>query len=45
MFEFEIMNKETKEIDVVIGYNFTEACKSAGLDATEWKVIGKWYID
>ena len=45
MFEFEIFNKITKEEDVVIGYNFREACESAGLDPTEWKVIGKWYID
>lgn len=45
MFEIEIMNKETKEIDVVIGFSFLEACKSAGLDSTEWVVTGKWYID
>ena len=45
MFEFEIFNKTTKEEDVIIGHSFKEACESAGLDATEWKIIGKWYID
>lgn len=45
MFEIEIMNKKTKETEVIIGYSFKEACKSAGLDATEWTIIGSWYID
>lgn len=45
MFEIEIMNKETKEIDIVIGYNFKEACESAGLDITKWVFVYKWYID
>ncbi len=45
MYEIEIRNKKSGEIDVVVGYNFKEACESAGLDSTEWVLVYSWYID
>ena len=45
MFEYDIINIYTDEEDTVIGHSLEEACKSAGLDYTQYRVTGRWYID
>lgn len=45
MYEIEIMNINTKERNVITGFDFEEACKFWKLDSKEWKEMAKWYID
>lgn len=45
MYEYEILNKETEELDFVWGYSIEDAFKCSGLNRDEWKVIYSEYID
>ena len=45
MYEYEIINRNTQSEDFIYGRNFADACKRAGLDPEEWKVIYREYID
>ena len=45
MYEFEILNKTTKETNYIFGYGFNDACRRSKLEPNEWTVIGKDYID
>lgn len=45
MWEFEIVNKKTKETLIIFGYNFYDACKRSKLNSEEWKVTLSTYID
>lgn len=45
MYEFEVKNKTTKEIDYIFGYSFDDACRRSKLEPNEWTMLGKDYID
>ena len=45
MWEFEVMDKRTGELDIFFGYNFKDACERAHECPVNWEVLGRWYID
>lgn len=45
MWEYEVRNKQTGEIDLFFGYNFKDACERAGELPIDWECLGRWYID
>lgn len=46
MYEYEIMNKKTNEINFIFGtLSATSVMKKYNLDPTEWVVISREYID
>ena len=45
MYEYEILNKETEEIEFMWGYSIEDAFRRRGFNRDEWKVISSEYID
>ena len=45
MWEFDIVNKDTKESRIMFGYNEADAFRSYGYDPNEYNVVGRTYID
>lgn len=45
MYEYEIKNKTTNEIDYIFGYSFADACRRSKLEPDEWVMLGRDYID
>lgn len=45
MYEFEIQNKVTNEEKILFGYNYIDACRKGNVEADEWKVIYREYVD
>ena len=45
MFEFGIFNISTNDENIIFGYDFSDACKRANLNAEDWGVTYYEYID
>lgn len=45
MWSFEIMNKETKERDIILGYNWRDAVRRSGINESEWVFIRQDFED
>ena len=45
MYEIEIMNINTNEINYLFGYSVKDAFKKKKLDPNEWEVMYVEYID
>ena len=45
MWEFEVKDKRTGEMDIFFGYNFKDACERAHECSVNWENLGSWYID
>ena len=46
MWEFEIMNNETKETNFIFGYSLSDAFRRYPLlNPNEWTCIGREYVD
>ena len=45
MWEFQIENIKTGDLDVIFGYSWSDALKREGLDPKEWACIRRDYID
>lgn len=45
MWCFEIMNKETKERDLVFGYSWKDAVRRCNINEDEWTVLRQDYED
>lgn len=45
MWEINIRNKETGELDVIFGHNAKDAFNRMNLNADEWFILNEIYID
>ena len=45
MYEYEIKNKNTNEIEYVFGYSLNDACRRSKLEPNDWIILSKDYID
>jgi hypothetical protein len=45
MYEYEIKNKTTREIDYIFGRSFADACRRSKLEPDEWVMLSRDYID
>lgn len=45
MYEYEIMNKTTKETTIIFGYSFENACKRANINGNDYDVLMFEYVD
>ena len=45
MYEYEIKNKNTNEIEYVFGYSLNDACRRSKLEPDEWIILSRDYID
>ena len=45
MYEFEIRNTLTNEIDYIYGYNTKDAFRRRDYNPAEWAVLSRDYID
>ena len=45
MWEFDIVNKNTKESRIMFGYNEADAFRRSGYDPNEYSVVGRTYVD
>ncbi len=45
MYAIEIMHKVTGEEDVIMGYNFEDACRRRKLNPDDWYMLGATYED
>ena len=45
MMTYEVRNLHTDEEKNLFGYNYADACRRAGIEADEWKVVYYEYVD
>lgn len=45
MFEYEIRNKESGEVDLIYGYTYAKALEKCGLNPNEWEKVFEVYVD
>lgn len=45
MYEYDVVNNETGEEDIIFGYSFTDACKRNNYNPQEWEKRTENYID
>lgn len=45
MYEYEIINKTTKDELWICGYSFKNACERKGLEPNDWTITYSEYID
>ena len=45
MWSFEIEHKVTGEGNLILGYNFKDACKRNNLNPDEYHLIARYYED
>lgn len=45
MYEYEIKNTKTNEVDIIFGYNERDAFRRTTLNRDEWVVIRVEYFD
>lgn len=45
MFEFNIQNKLTGELDIIFGHTSTDAFNRNNLNPNDWIILTEYYID
>ena len=45
MWSIEIMHKVTGETDLLMGYDFEDACRRNNLNPDDYRCLGRWYED
>ena len=45
MYEFEIINVKTDEVNILFGTSYARACEKAGIDPNDWICTYAEYID
>lgn len=45
MYEFGIYNNKTNAREIIFGYTYANACKSAKIEPAEWTVDYVEYVD
>lgn len=45
MWEYDVRDKRTGELNIFFGYNFKDACERAQESPENWENLGRWYID
>lgn len=45
MYEYEIRNKESGEIDLIYGYTYKDALARCDLNPSEWEKLFEVYVD